>query len=229
MAGKMRFLKTFAAIQAILVSLIVFFPHSSHGTSLYGAPPLRNNTAGKTTPSAKPGVSSPDASELDRVDFSSYIIGPEDVLKISVWKDDSLTKEELVKPDGYISFPLIGQVMAKGKTVDDIQKEVTGKMGPYISDPNISVEMVKVNYYKVYVIGRVNKPGEFLVGHPPDVLQVLSMAGGLTPYANENSIKVIRRKNNKQDVFYFRYGDIKSGRHLEQNILLMPGDEVIVP
>jgi polysaccharide biosynthesis/export protein len=164
-----------------------------------------------------------------KIDLSNYLIGPEDILKISVWKDESLSKETLVRPDGNISFPLIGEIMASNKTVEELQKEVTQRLVPFISDPSVNVEMIKVNNYKIYVLGRVNKSGEYLVGHPPDVLQVLSMAGGLTPFASENKIKIFRRKKEGEETFNFRLGDVKSGKNLDQNILLMPGDEVVVP
>jgi polysaccharide export outer membrane protein len=161
--------------------------------------------------------------------FSNYKLGPEDVLKISVWKDESLSKDVLVRPDGNISFPLIGEMLAAGKTIEEVQKEVALKIAPFVPEPSISVEMVKVNYYKIYVIGRVTHPGEFMVGHPPDVLQALSLAGGVTPFASENGIKIFRRIKGNEEIYPFRLGDVKNGKNLEQNIILLPGDEVVVP
>ena len=103
------------------------------------------------------------------------------------------------------------------------------RLTKYIPNPNVSVAVTKVASYKVYVVGRVNKPGEYVIGHYTDVLQALSLAGGLTPFAGENDIKVMRRVRGAQQAIPFRYGDIRKGRDLEQNILLQRGDVVMVP
>jgi len=158
-----------------------------------------------------------------------YQIGPEDVLEISVWKEEGLKKEVLVRPDGGISFPLAGDMQAAGKTARQIQQEITQRLEKFMSDPAVSVAVLKVAGNKIYVIGRVNKPGEFVAGRYVDVLQGLTMAGGLTPFAAENDIKVLRRENGKDLVFPFRYSDVKKGENLEQNIILKGGDVVVVP
>jgi polysaccharide export outer membrane protein len=160
---------------------------------------------------------------------SGYSLGPEDVLLISVWKDDHLTREVVVRPDGMISFPLVGDVAAEGRTVEDLRGELVKRLTKYIPNANVTVAVIKVLSYKVYVVGRVTKPGEYLVGHYTDVLQALSLAGGLTPFAAENDIKVIRRVMGQQWVFPFRYSDVRKGIDLEQNILLRRGDVVMVP
>ena len=161
-----------------------------------------------------------------------YQLGPEDVLMISVWKDEHLTKEAVVRPDGMISFPLVGDLPAAGHTVEDIRQDLAKRLSRYVPNPHVSVAIIKLQSYKIYVMGRVNKPGEYLIGHYTDVLQALSLAGGLTPFAAENDIKIIRRQSGddgEQRVFYFRYGDIQKGRDLKQNILLQRGDVVMVP
>ena len=158
-----------------------------------------------------------------------YRLGPEDVLQISVWKDESLTREVLVRPDGMISFPLIGEVQAEGKSAEELQKDLRERLSPFIPDPTVSVAVTKVNSYKIYVVGKVNRPGEYLVGHYSNVMQALSLAGGMTPYASENGIKVLRGEQGHQQTFSFRYGDVKKGNHLEQNILLQRGDVIVVP
>jgi polysaccharide export outer membrane protein len=158
-----------------------------------------------------------------------YSLGPEDVLLISVWKDEQLTREVVVRPDGMISFPLVGDVPAEGHTVEDLRAELVRRLSRYIPNANVTVAVTKVLSYKVYVVGRVTKPGEYLVGHYTDVLQALSLAGGLTPFAAENDIKVIRRIKGEQLVFPFRYSDVRKGRDLDQNILLQRGDVVMVP
>ncbi len=158
-----------------------------------------------------------------------YQLGPEDVLLISVWKDEHLTREVVVRPDGLISFPLVGDVQAEGRTVEELRLDLAKRLIKYIPAVNLTVAVVKPLSYKVYVVGRVAKPGEFLVGHYTDVLQALSLAGGLTPFAAENDIKVVRRVMGQQQTFPFRYGDVRKGLDLEQNILLQRGDVVMVP
>lgn len=158
-----------------------------------------------------------------------YQIGPEDILEISVWKEDGLKKEVLVRPDGGLSFPLIGEVQAAGKTAGQLKKEIAQRLEKFIPDPVVSIALLKVVGNKIYVIGKVNKPGEFPTGRYVDVLQALSMAGGLTPFASENGIKVMRKEGGKDIVFPFRYSDVKNGEDLEQNIQLKGGDVVVVP
>ena len=158
-----------------------------------------------------------------------YRLGAEDVMLVSVWKDEHLTKEVVVRPDGMFSFPLVGDIQAEDCTVEEVRAELVKRLTKYIPNPNVSVAVTKVLSYKVYVVGRVNKPGEYVIGHYTDVLQALSLAGGLTPFAAENDIKVIRRMKGQQQVFLFRYGDVRKGQGLEHNILLQRGDSVMVP
>jgi polysaccharide export outer membrane protein len=158
-----------------------------------------------------------------------YRLGAEDTMLISVWKDEQLTREVVVRPDGLFSFPLVGDVQAEDRTVEEIRADLVKRLTKYIPNPNVSVGVTKVLSYKVYVVGRVNKPGEYLIGHYTDVLQALSLAGGLTPFAAENDIKIVRRIKGHQQTFPFRYGDVRKGNDLEQNILLQRGDVVMVP
>jgi polysaccharide export outer membrane protein len=158
-----------------------------------------------------------------------YYLGPEDVLKISVWKDEALTVEAVVRPDGMISFPLVGDLQAEGKTVDELREAIAARLAKFIPKPTVSATVTKVNSYKIYVIGKVNRPGEFLVGHYTDVMQALSLAGGLTPFAAENNIRVLRRVGNRQMTLPFGYGDALKGKGLEQNIVLQRWDVVMVP
>ena len=165
------------------------------------------------------------ASQVD----PEYRLGAEDIMLISVWKDEQLTREVVVRPDGMFSFPLIGDVQAEDRTVDQIRTDLVQRLTKYIPNANVSVAVNKVASYKVYVVGRVNKPGEYVIGHYADVLQALSLAGGLTPFAKENDIKVMRRMRGEQHAIPFRYGDMRKGRALEQNIVLQRGDVVMVP
>jgi polysaccharide biosynthesis/export protein len=158
-----------------------------------------------------------------------YEIGPEDLLDISVWKEKDLQKEVLVRPDGWITFPLVGNIQAKGKTALQLQEEITQWLKQYIPNPVVSVSIKKIAGYKLFIIGRVNKPGDYVVGRYIDVLQALSLAGGLTPFAEEGNIKIVRKENGKETILHFNYADVKKGRRLEQNITLQSGDVIIVP
>jgi polysaccharide export outer membrane protein len=160
---------------------------------------------------------------------AGYQIGPEDVLSIVVWKEEGLKAEALVRPDGGISFPLIGDLQATGKTVAQLQDEITKKLEKFIPDPVVSVSLLKIAGNKVYVIGKVNRPGEFPAGRYIDVMQALSMAGGLTTFAAENDIKILRKEGGKDVVLPFQYGSVKKGENLEQNVQLKGGDTVVVP
>lgn len=159
----------------------------------------------------------------------AYRVGPGDVLAISVWQEKHLDKDVLVAPDGTISFPLAGTVQVGGSTVNQIQHKLTQKLKPYIPGPTVNVSLQKALNNRIYVIGDVNKPGTFVSPGYLDVLQALSMAGGLTPFAAENDIKILRRENGRQKVFRFHYAQVKDGEHLKQDILLRPGDVVVVP
>jgi polysaccharide biosynthesis/export protein len=158
-----------------------------------------------------------------------YEISPEDVLGISVWKEEGLTKEVLVRPDGGISFPLAGDLQAAGKTAQEIELEITRRLMKYMAQPVVSVTVLRVVGNKIYVMGKVNKPGEYLAGRYLNVLQALSLAGGLTPFAAENDIKVLRKQGGRDVVFPFNYSEVRKGNNLEQNITLKGGDVVVVP
>ena len=182
--------------------------------------------AGGTLPSGSTAIgATPGGAGVD----PGYRLGAEDVMLISVWKDEQLTREVVVRPDGMFSFPLVGDSQAQDRTVEEIRADLVKRLTKYIPNPNVSVSVTKVLSYKIYVVGRVNKPGEYLIGHYTDVLQALSLAGGLTPFAAENDIKVIRRVKGEKEVFPFRYGDMRKGNDLDQNILLQRGDVVMVP
>lgn len=158
-----------------------------------------------------------------------YRIGPEDVLHISVWREDTLQREVLVRPDGGISFPLAGDLQAAGKTVEELQTEITERLRKYIPEPAVTVSVDKVAGYRIYVLGQVQDPGQYVVGRYVDVLQALTLAGGLTPFASEGNIKILRRENGEEIVLPFSYSAVKAGTNLGQNILLKSNDVVVVP
>jgi polysaccharide biosynthesis/export protein len=159
----------------------------------------------------------------------NYTVKPGDMLSISVWKEPDLQKETLVRPDGSFSFPLVGEVDAKGKTVADLNRTVSQRLTKFISDPVVTVSVQEIKGNKVYVIGQVNKPGEFIMNPSVDVMQALSMAGGTTPFAQLADIVILRRTPTGKTALPFRYNDVVKGRRLDQNIDLQSGDVVVVP
>jgi len=158
-----------------------------------------------------------------------YIIGPGDILDISVWKDEALTKLVAVLPDGKISFPLIGEVTAGGMTLGQLKKELEKRLTRYVPDVNLSVVVTRINSMIVYVVGRVNKPGMFTLNTNVNVLQALAMAGGLNPFARRSKIKIFRKEREGTQIYPFDYDDITKGENLHQNIQLRRGDVVVVP
>jgi len=160
---------------------------------------------------------------------AGYSIGPEDILEISVWKEEGLQSEVLVRPDGKISFPLVGDIQAEGKTPEQLRHEIAGWLRKYIPDPVVTVLVKKIAAYKIYVLGQINKPGQYTVGIYLDVMQALALAGGLNAYAAENDIRILRRQGDKEIVIPFEYSEVKKGRNLGQNIILKTGDVVVVP
>jgi polysaccharide biosynthesis/export protein len=165
------------------------------------------------------------------VHADEYRVKPGDILAIAVWKEPDLTSNSvLVRPDGGFSFPLVGEVDARGKGTLELQNLVTQRLKKYISDPVVTVSLETVNGNKVYVIGQVTKPGEFIVNPDVNVMQALSMAGGATTFASLNNIIILRSNGSGgQTALPFHYNDVAHGKDLQQNVLLQAGDVVVVP
>jgi polysaccharide biosynthesis/export protein len=159
----------------------------------------------------------------------AYLIGPEDALEISVWRDETLKSSALVRPDGGVSFPLVGDFIVAGKTTSQVRDELTKRLGKFIPEPVVTVSVVRVSSYRIYVLGRVNKPGDFQVGRNIDVLQALTIAGGMTPFASEDGILIIRKVEGKSTSIPFQYSRVRKGGDLSQNITLKSGDVLLVP
>ena len=159
----------------------------------------------------------------------AYVVGPEDALDIAVWKDDTLKGTVLVRPDGGISFPLAGDFVVAGMTAAQVRDELVKRLEKFIPEPVVTVAVVKVSSYHIYVLGRVNKPGELLVGRNIDVLQALTLAGGLTPFASEDGLRIIRKVDNLTISIPFQYSKVRKGVDLTQNITLKSGDVLLVP
>lgn len=158
-----------------------------------------------------------------------YILQPGDELQIAVWKETDLTLDIFIRPDGGISFPLAGDLPAAGRSVAELTAMLEKRVRRYEPDAVVTVMVKAAIGNRVYVIGKVNRPGDFALNRPIDVMQALSLAGGATPFANTNHIRVLRREGNHITAIAFRYGDVQRGRRLDQNILLKSGDTVVVP
>lgn len=184
-----------------------------------------------TIPPAVSGdqIAAKDAVPAEITPDNAYIIQPGDVLQIMVWKEKDLQVEQMVRPDGGLNFPLVGEMTASGKTVNQLQKELTSKLTKYVPDPVVTVSVKQSTGYKIYVVGKVNRPGEFPANRTMDVMQALSMAGGPTAFASVNKIKILRRENGELKSLPFRYSRVEKGEDLESNIILKGGDVVVVP
>jgi polysaccharide export outer membrane protein len=161
--------------------------------------------------------------------LGAYLVQPGDVLTVTVWKETDLTGDVLVRPDFGLSFPLVGDLDAHGKTVDQLREEITSRLTRYIPSPVVTVAAKAVAGNHIYVVGRVQKPGEYPMARDVDVMQALSLAGGATPFAAVNDIIILRRLSAGQIVLHFQYNDVARGQDLRQNIVLQPGDTVVVP
>jgi polysaccharide biosynthesis/export protein len=160
---------------------------------------------------------------------SGYKLQPGDILAVDVWKETDLKTETLVRPDGGLSFPLAGELHAEGHTVAELTTMLQDRIRKFVPDAVVTVAVKAAAGNRVYVIGKVNHPGEFALARPIDVMQALSLAGGATPFADTNGIRILRRNGDAQSSIEFRYRDVERGRKLAQNILLQSGDTVVVP
>ena len=159
-----------------------------------------------------------------------YNIHPGDKMIVGIYDDPKLLPQEItVTPDGKISYPMAGTIVAGGKTVDQVRTELENKLKKYVSDPLAIVIVTDVKGNVVYVIGQVTKPGSITMNPAINVMQALSIAGGANPYAKLDSIIVIRSSGGTQRVLPFRYSQVSAGRDLQQNVMLESGDVVVVP
>lgn len=165
----------------------------------------------------------------DAPDMAGYHLQPGDVLNVLVWKETDLQSEVLIRPDGGISFPLAGDLRAAGLTTADLRTALETRVRKLIPDAVVTVSVKAPNGNRVFVIGKVNRPGDFPLLRPTDVMQALSLAGGATPYASTNKIRVLHRDGSRLTSSRFRYSDVARGKNLQQNILLQSGDTVVVP
>ena len=165
---------------------------------------------------------------IAQTESPDYLIGPNDVLNIFVWREEDLTRDITVMSDGKISFPLIGNVVAEGKTVAQLRDDITTKLKSYIDTPEVTV-IVNASSRRIYTIGNVNAPGPYPLAANMTVLQALSTAGGFAEWADTKNIVIIRRSKGKEVQHPFNYKEFISGKKIEQNIVLQPNDTIVVP
>ncbi len=168
----------------------------------------------------------------DQETSEDYKLGPEDVIEVLVWKNEALSKKVTVRPDGKISLPLIGDVDATGLTAMQVKAQITETLAAYYKEPpDVSVIVEQAKSYVIYLLGEIASPGQYVVKRGTTFLQALALGGGFTPFASKNDILLLRssHEDKKQIAIKIRYKDILSGKYAENNILLKPGDTIIIP
>lgn len=186
------------------------------------APPTATATAAApraATPVVPAGVVTP----------PDYVIGPDDVLNIVFWREQDLSSEVAVRPDGKISLPLLNEIQASGLTPEQLRGNLTQAANRYVEDPAVTVVVKAINSRKVFITGLVGKPGPYPLSSPTTVLQLIAMAGGVQEYAKADRIVVMRTENGRTVSHKFNYKQVSEGKNLQQNIELKPGDTIIVP
>jgi polysaccharide export outer membrane protein len=172
--------------------------------------------------------------KVDMVPPGDFLLGPEDVLIVTVWKNQDLSREVVIRPDGMISMPLIGDVPAANLTANNLAKRISDRLTEYMASPIVSVQLKEVNSYFIYVLGEVGKPGKYPLKSYANVMQGISLAGGFTPFAKKNKIKVLRISGNDpidkhQIEIPVQYDDILQGNATPGNFYLRSGDVIVVP
>lgn len=172
--------------------------------------------------------------KVDLVPPGEFLLGPEDVLIVTVWKNTDLSREVVIRPDGMISMPLIGEVPAANLTSNNLAKRISDRLTEYMASPIVSVQVKEVNSYFIYVMGEVTKPGKYPLKSYANVMQGISLAGGFTTFANKNKMKVLRVTGNDSSEKHqieipVQYNDILRGNATLGNFYLRSGDVIVVP
>jgi len=161
---------------------------------------------------------------------ADYALQPGDLLSITVYEEPELAREVLIRPDGGISFPLIGDVSVADSSAEAVKAEIETRLAEFVPGASVTVAVQQIAGNQVFVVGKVNRPGAYPIYRPLDVMQALALAGGTAPFAALDDIRILRRAaSGTQDVLEFRYSDVIRGRNLEQNRLLKSGDTIVVP
>jgi len=189
----------------------------------------RDSSQPTQTASAKPAPDRPEGVNPPVKGGKDYVIGADDVLDVSVWKEQELTRSLQVRPDGKISMPLLGDVQAAGLTPVQLAQSVGDKLKKYLTAPQVTVILTQINSQRVYVTGEVTRPGAYPVLPGMTVLQAITSAGGLTQFANSKKIFLMRDENHIQTKYPFSYKEVLDGRKAEENLPVKAGDTIVVP
>jgi polysaccharide biosynthesis/export protein len=214
------------------IILIVVFALASTAMAKAAQQDKKNEGKGSTVAAARGDAASSADNKTAPVAATtdpSYMIGPEDVLDISVWKEPDVSRVVPVRPDGRISLPLINDVQAAGLSPQQLAGSVAEKLKKYLNGPQVTVIVTAINSQRVFVVGEVLRAGAFPMLPGMTVLQALSSAGGFTTFADVKKIHVMRMRNGKQVEIPFNYREVLKGDNSEQNIKLEPGDTIVVP
>jgi len=205
---------------------IVFLLGSAFGCALVG--PVTAQTPAQAPPTTDAPGAQVQALPKGAVLPEGYVIGPEDVLSIIVWREKELSADVVVRPDGKISLPLLNDVQAVGYTPEQLAEVVEKAAVKYVLNSDATVIVKEIRSRKVFVLGEVARPGAFPLTTEMNVLQLIASVGGLLPFANESNIMVLRTENGSERRIRFNYKEVIQGKNLKQNILLQPGDTVLV-
>ena len=209
--------KSIARAAALIIASVIAVPAFAQ-TQKPAAQPMPATAAAVAAPRTTDPVVPP-----------GYVIGTDDVLSIVYWKDKDMSSDAQVRPDGRIALPLINEVQAAGLTPEQLRERLTEESKKYMEDANITVVVRQINSRKVFITGEVNRPGPYPLTSPITVMQLIAMAGGLQEYADSKKIVIMRTENGKPTSLKFNYKDVTAGKNLQQNIVLKPGDTVVVP
>jgi len=171
----------------------------------------------------------PSAPVKSATDDPTYVIGPEDMLSVAVWKEPDFSSTIPVRPDGKISLPLLNDVQAAGRTPEELSAAIRDAARKFVEDPNPTVIVKEIKSRRVFITGRIEKPGPYPLNGKTTILQLIAMAGGLREFVDGKNISLMRNEQGKQSVFAFNYQDVVKKQYLHQNIELKPGDVVVVP
>jgi polysaccharide biosynthesis/export protein len=175
------------------------------------------------------GAAAPAAAGVVVAVSNEYLIGPEDVLGVLFWREQDMSGDVTVRPDGIITVPLVGEIKAAGMRPDALREQIQTAASKYLTDANVAIVVRQINSRKVFITGMVQNPGAYPLTGPRTVMQLISLAGGLVEYAEAENVTIMRQEGSKTRSFKFNYKDVAKGKKLEQNIALLPGDTVVVP
>ncbi len=195
-------------------------------------PPATARPSGPTAPAQPPATAAPAASKPTDGGVplpAGYVIGTEDTLIVNFWREKEMSAEVVVRPDGKISLPLLNDIQAAGLTPDQLREQLVKAAAKFVADANATVVVKEIKSRNVYITGQVTKPGAYPIIGQMNVLQLIAMAGGLVEYADSKNIVVMRNENGAPKYTKFNYKDVMKGKNTDQNLVLKPGDTVIVP